>query len=128
MKVEKVYWTITEVAEMININASTLRFWESEFDWINPKRNRKGERRYKIADIEEVKSIKLLIKGLGMTLDGVRKAYEFCDSKDLELIIKKREKYEEETEEDRKECEYWRKQCEQEQHEGSYHELPEYGL
>jgi len=86
--IKKVYWTIAEIAEMINVNASTLRFWEDEFDWLNPKRYKSGNRKYRIADIETIKSIKLLIKDLGMTLDGVRKAYDLGYNKDLELIIR----------------------------------------
>lgn len=89
MKVEKVYWTIAQVAEIINVNASTLRFWESEFDWLNPKRNRKGERKYKISDIEAIKSIARRIKFLGMTLDGVWLAYKNGYNEDFEKIIDK---------------------------------------
>ena len=85
-EIKKVYWTIAKVAEMIDVNASTLRFWEDEFDWLNPKRYKSGNRKYSRKDLEVVKSINLLIKGLGMTLDGVRKAYTMGYNKDLELI------------------------------------------
>lgn len=88
MKVEKVYWGIAKVAEMVNVNASTLRFWEDEFDFLNPKRYKSGKRKYRIEDIETIKSIKLLIKGLGMTLDGVRKAYANNYNKELEEIAR----------------------------------------
>ena len=41
-KIEKVYYTIGEVAEMFDVNTSLIRFWEKEFDIIKPKKNKKG--------------------------------------------------------------------------------------
>ena len=93
MKIEKVYWNISQVAEMINVNTSTLRFWEDEFYWFNPKRSSAGKRKYNKKDVQTVTIICLLIKGLGMTLGGLRKAYILEYYKDLELIAKNNEKY-----------------------------------
>ena len=59
--IEKKYFTIREVAEMIHQNASTLRFWEDQFDWINPKRDRKHNRKYQEKDIVDIMAINILL-------------------------------------------------------------------
>ncbi len=94
MKTEKVYWTISEVSDMTGITKSNIRFWESEFNFLNPKRSKGNERRYRINDIEIIKLIDSLINDLGMKLGGVRKAFDLGYEKDLERIIKKHEKRE----------------------------------
>jgi DNA-binding transcriptional MerR regulator len=43
-KLQKLYYSISEVAQMFDINESALRFWEKEFDMINPRKNEKGTR------------------------------------------------------------------------------------
>ena len=53
-KLEKKYYKIREVAEMLGLPASTIRFWESKFTIINPKRNDKGTRFYTASDIENL--------------------------------------------------------------------------
>ncbi len=70
----KVYYTITEVAEMFLVNASLLRFWEKEFpaQLANVKKNRKGDRYYNKQDIEKLKLLFHLIKEKKMTLEGAR--------------------------------------------------------
>lgn len=69
---ERLYYTVTEVAELLHVNPSLLRFWEKEFDIINPKRNKKGTRFYTAADIEKVRMIYKLVKEQGFTLQGAR--------------------------------------------------------
>ena len=69
----KQYYSISEVAEMFNVNQSTLRFWEKEFDNVNPKKNRKGNRLFSLKDIEALKIIYHLVKDRGFTLEGARK-------------------------------------------------------
>lgn len=88
METEKVYWTISEVSEMIGINNSNIRFWEGEFDWFKPKRNKKGRRKFTKKDIEILKSLNLLINNLGMTLYGVRRAYDMGYYDDLLNLAK----------------------------------------
>lgn len=63
-----------EVAEMFDVKPSLIRFWEGEFDIIKPKRNKKGNRMFTPADVENLKLIYHLVKERGMTLDGARKA------------------------------------------------------
>lgn len=70
----KVYYTITEVAEMFKVNASLLRFWEKEFpvQLGNVKKGKKGDRFYNKKDIERLKQLFYLIKERRMTLEGAR--------------------------------------------------------
>jgi DNA-binding transcriptional MerR regulator len=72
-KVEKLYYSIGEVAEMFNVNASLIRFWEKEFDIIKPKKNKKGNRFFTQQDIEHIRLIYHLVKERGLTLNGARK-------------------------------------------------------
>ncbi len=69
---EKMYYTIGEVAEMFQVNASLLRFWESEFKTIHPKRSPKGTRYYSQKDIEELKLIHFLLKERKLKIEGAK--------------------------------------------------------
>ncbi len=93
--IEKAYYPIGKVAEMMRENASTLRFWESEFDWIKPKRrSNQKDRRYSKKVIEDLMAIRILIKVGGMTLDGVRSAHEMGYLEELkEFFIEKQREY-----------------------------------
>ena len=73
MAKEKLYYSISEVAEMFSINQSNLRFWEKEFKQLKPRRNDKGTRFYTKEDIQLVKQIMYLINEQKLTLEGVRK-------------------------------------------------------
>ena len=72
VKVEKLYYTIGEVAEMFKVNTSLIRFWEKEFDIIKPKKNKKGNRLFTKEDIENFHIIFHLVKERGMTLKGAK--------------------------------------------------------
>lgn len=83
----KKYYKISEVAELLRLPASTLRFWESKFTVIKPKRNSKGTRFYTPSDIEKIAVINYLVKERGLHIDaaqmqlkmnpdGVRRQYE----------------------------------------------------
>ncbi|MCD7976015.1 MAG: MerR family transcriptional regulator [Tannerellaceae bacterium] len=69
---QKLYSSIGEVAQMFGVNESTLRFWEKEFDIIQPRKTGKGTRFYRQEDIEAVRLIYHLVKERGMTLAGAR--------------------------------------------------------
>lgn len=68
----KLYYSIKEVAELFNVNASLVRFWEKEFDIIKPARNKKGDRLFTREDLENMKLIYHLVKERGYTLDGAK--------------------------------------------------------
>jgi len=72
-KVEKLYYSIGDVAEMLNVPVSTVRFWENEFDILKPMKNKKGNRLFTQADIKNLRIIHLLLKEQGMTLAGAKK-------------------------------------------------------
>lgn len=72
-KVEKLYYSIGEVAEMFGVNTSLIRFWEKEFDIIKPKKNKKGNRLFTQSDIDNFHIIYHLVKEQGMTLKGAQK-------------------------------------------------------
>ena len=72
-RVEKLYYSIGEVAEMFNVNSSLIRYWEKEFDIIKPKKNKKGNRFFTIEDVENFHIIYYLVKELGLTLKGAQK-------------------------------------------------------
>jgi DNA-binding transcriptional MerR regulator len=72
-KVEKLYYSIGEVAEMFQVKPSLIRFWEKEFDIIKPKKNKKGNRFFTVQDIDNFRLIFHLVKEKGLTLQGARK-------------------------------------------------------
>jgi len=71
-QIEKRYYTIGEVADELSVATSLIRFWETEFDIIKPKKNRKGNRQFTKEDFRNVKLIYHLVKIKGFTLNGAR--------------------------------------------------------
>ena len=61
----KVYYSIGEVADMFGVNTSLIRFWEKEFDVIKPHKNKKGNRQFTKADIDNFHLIYHLVKQSG---------------------------------------------------------------
>lgn len=70
---EKLFYSISEVADMFQVNQSNLRFWEKEFKQLAPKRNAKGTRFYSPNDISIIKSIIYLVNEQKLTLDGAKR-------------------------------------------------------
>lgn len=68
----KKYYRISEVADLLNIPATTLRFWEHQFTVIKPHRNDKGTRFYTPSDIEKIKMVHYLVKEKGLKLDAAQ--------------------------------------------------------
>lgn len=71
-EIEKLYYSIGEVAEIFGVAPSLIRFWETEFDVIKPKKNRKGNRQFTKEDIDNVRTIYHLVKEKGFTLQGAK--------------------------------------------------------
>ena len=84
-EIEKLYYTIGEVALMLDVNTSLLRYWEKEFDVLKPKKNAKGDRFFTKDDIENLKLIYHLVREKGYTLDGAKTRLKT----DIELTQKK---------------------------------------
>ena len=71
---DKLYYTIGEVSEILGESSSLVRFWTNSFSrYLKPKRNAKGNRLYTQEEIEVLKQIHLLVTVQGMTLDGAAK-------------------------------------------------------
>ncbi|MBW6496921.1 MAG: MerR family transcriptional regulator [Bacteroidales bacterium] len=71
-KPERIYYSIGEVARMFKVNTSLIRFWEKEFDIIQPHKNRKGTRYFTPTDVDNFHLIFHLVKERGYTLQGAR--------------------------------------------------------
>lgn len=71
-EIDKHYYSISEVAELFQVNASLIRYWENEFDSIKPYKNKKGTRFFTKENIEEVELVYHLVKERGMTLKGAK--------------------------------------------------------
>lgn len=71
---KRLYYTIQEVADHFAVNVSLLRFWEKEFDVINPKKTGGGTRQFTKEDIQQVEMVYHLVREKGLTLEGARQA------------------------------------------------------
>lgn len=69
---QKLYYSISEVSEMFELNASTIRFWEKEFDVLRPSKNKKGNRLFTQKDIDHIARIVDLVKLKGYTIQGAK--------------------------------------------------------
>ncbi|EOR95385.1 MULTISPECIES: MerR family transcriptional regulator [Arcticibacter] len=71
-EITKLYYTMGEVTEMFQVNASQIRFYEREFEILQPKKNKKGNRLFSPEDVENLKIIFHLVKDKGYTLSGAK--------------------------------------------------------
>lgn len=69
---QKLYYSISEVSELFGLNASSLRYWETEFRHINPRKNKKGDRFYTPADIKKIQLIYFLLRQRKYTIEGAK--------------------------------------------------------
>lgn len=69
---KKQYYSMSEVARMFRINNSLLRYWENEFDIIKPKKNKKGDRYFRPADIKNLHLIHHLLRQRKYTMEGAK--------------------------------------------------------
>jgi DNA-binding transcriptional MerR regulator len=74
--ITKLYYTISEVAALVDEEAHVLRYWESEFEQLNPRKNRAGKRVYTREDIDMVFHVRHLLREDKYTIDGARQALE----------------------------------------------------
>ena len=71
--IDKLFYSIGEVAKKYKVNVSLIRFWEKEFDILKPKKNKKGNRMCTKKDMENLDVIFHLVKERGFTLEGAKK-------------------------------------------------------
>jgi DNA-binding transcriptional MerR regulator len=72
---DKTYFKIGEVALLVDIKTSVIRYWESEFPFLNPEKSSTGQRLYTRQHIEMVQQIKMLLYQEKYTIEGVRKKF-----------------------------------------------------
>lgn len=71
--IEKMFYTIGEVSDILDVPVSTVRYWDNEFDILKPVKNKKGNRMFTPADMKNLELIYHLLKNEGMTVSGVKK-------------------------------------------------------
>ena len=88
-EISKMYYTMGEVATLFDVNQSLIRFYEKEFDIIQPKKNKKGNRYFTPEDLENLKIIFNLIREKGYTLNGAKEYLKnnMADTKDNQRVI-----------------------------------------
>ena len=69
---KRLFYSIQEVADHFAVNVSLLRFWEREFENINPKKTKGGTRQYTKKDVQEIEIVYGLVRDKGLTLEGAR--------------------------------------------------------
>lgn len=83
----KLYYSISEVASMLGVSQSLLRYWETEFKELKPIKNKKGTRSYTHDDIELLRRIHHLTKECGLTLEGTRQHLKNDKTPDQKIQI-----------------------------------------
>jgi Predicted transcriptional regulators len=73
-EIEKLYYSIGEVGEIVDQEPHVLRYWEQEFEVLSPRKNRAGRRVYTQDDVETVERIRHLLKDEKYTIEGARQA------------------------------------------------------
>ena len=93
-KEDNSYKTISEVVKILNLKSKkgdslpthTLRFWEKEFEFLTPKKNNKGTRKFTAQDIDKIELIHFLVKERGFTLEGAKKEIQSKNSSQHQII------------------------------------------
>ncbi len=69
---QKLYYSISEVARWFKVNTSQIRFWENEFDILQPRKNRKGDRLFRVEDIKNLQLIYYLLRNRKFSIEGAK--------------------------------------------------------
>ena len=80
--IKKLYYSIGEVREMTGLETHVLRYWETEFKELKPRKNRAGHRAYTSEDILIVERIQYLLKQNKFTIEGAKKVLAVEESGD----------------------------------------------
>lgn len=83
---EKLYYNIGEISNAFGVKPSLIRFWEKEFNIINPKKSNKGTRKFSIKDVEKINLIYSLVKEKGYTLEGAKKQILNGENGNLDVL------------------------------------------
>ncbi len=85
-EIEKKYFSISEVAKQFDVAPSLIRYWESEFDMLKPRKDKKGNRRFTKDDIKKLKYIYHLVKEKGYTLQGAKEVIKSGKKTDFDKV------------------------------------------
>ena len=91
LSIKKLYYSISEVSKITNIEQYVLRYWETEFEELNPQKNRAGNRIYTNKDIRLILYIKELLREKKYTIEGAKKILENYEQ-DKKPIVEIKEK------------------------------------
>jgi len=89
---QKLYYSISQVSELVDEEQHILRYWEKEFEQLKPKKNRGGNRIYSEKDVQVIKIIKKLIRSDKLSLRGAKENLEKILSETNNLIVHSNEK------------------------------------
>jgi DNA-binding transcriptional MerR regulator len=98
LSIKKLYYSISEVSKITDIEQYVLRYWETEFEQLNPQKNRAGNRIYTNKDIRLILYIKELLREKKYTIEGAKKILEEYELNKKQVVEIKEKKIEPETE------------------------------
>lgn len=81
---EKTYYTISQVAEKLQVRPHVLRYWETQFPMLRPRKGRSGSRMYREREVELLERIRILLYDKGFTLKGARRRLRLEQKKEPE--------------------------------------------
>ncbi|MFZ1520140.1 MAG: MerR family transcriptional regulator [Ignavibacteriaceae bacterium] len=92
LSIKKLYYSISEVSKITNIEQYVLRYWETEFEQLKPQKNRAGNRIYTNKDIQLIMHIKTLLRERKYTIEGAKKIMEnYAPEKVLQTVETEKE-------------------------------------
>lgn len=87
LSIKKLYYSISEVSKITEVEQYVLRYWESEFEQLKPQKNRAGNRIYTNKDIHTILLIKNLLREKKYTIEGAKNILKREDAADLEKKV-----------------------------------------
>jgi len=84
--ITKLYYSISEVAALLDVEPHVLRYWESEFSILSPRKNRAGRRIYRKSDIRTLQKIHFLLKDRKYTIEGARQVLASGGEEEATLV------------------------------------------
>ena len=85
-EIEQKYYSITELSKMFGVNPSLIRYWETEFDTIRPKKGSRGVRQFTKQDIESFRLVYHLVKEKGHTIQGAKEILRKSKGQKIEKL------------------------------------------
>lgn len=92
LSIKKLYYSISEVSKITDIEQYVLRYWETEFEQLSPQKNRAGNRIYTNKDIRLILYIKELLREKKYTIEGAKKILEDYEQEKKPVIEVKEKK------------------------------------